>query len=182
MNNPVQTTDGLGESAISALIAAQQAALFRFVLFISQDPSLAEDITQETLIIALDKLHRQGPEGDIGKWLRGIARNVFRRQKAKSRLLLMDEETLEMAEEFYLKRTGGTAEESPYMTALKKCLQLVDNKDREMLELRYTQNPGREALSQTLGISVPALESRMKRTKNQLKKCVEKRTASLNHG
>ncbi|MFH1226311.1 MAG: sigma-70 family RNA polymerase sigma factor [Planctomycetota bacterium] len=167
---------GLTKEQIDAVVNEHQDALFHFALFLSRDYTLAEDIAQETFLIACRKLVQEKPEGDVGKWLRGIARNVHLRQKARKAVFALDENILEMAENFWVAKTESGHAESPYTTALVDCIKLLSDSDRKMIELRYSQNPGREELSKALDISVSALETRLKRAKKQLKECVESKT------
>lgn len=156
----------------------EQVPLFRFALFLSQDRPAAEEISQETLTIAVEKLRRTPPQGEMGKWLRGIARNVYLKARTRRRLLPMSGEVLEQAERFWERRVGAEREESPYLAALRECLEFLGEDDRKMLDIRYRDNPRREALANILGISVEALESRLKRARRQLKQCVEGKVAN----
>ncbi|MBI4833271.1 MAG: sigma-70 family RNA polymerase sigma factor [Planctomycetes bacterium] len=168
--------NGLDREQIEAIVNTEQEALFHFALFLARDYNAAEDMAQETFLIACRKLAQEKPEGNTGKWLRGIARNVYLKTKSKRNTFMLHENLLEMADNFWRDKTGEGNASSPYAVALTGCLESLGDNDRKMIELRYGLNPGREALAQTLDISVPALESRLKRAKKQLKECIERKT------
>jgi RNA polymerase sigma-70 factor (ECF subfamily) len=82
------TKDG---KAYSELVSRHQNNLFSFVYRYTNDFHLAQDVTQETLIKAFEKLHLFKGDASFKTWLFSIAYREFllasRKQNAFSRLL-----------------------------------------------------------------------------------------------
>lgn len=74
------------EHAFAELYDRHQAGVFRFVLFLSGDTATAEEVTQEVFLALI-----RGPEkfdptrGSLQAYLCGVARNLFRRSRARDR-------------------------------------------------------------------------------------------------
>lgn len=62
--------------AFEVLVRAYQAPVWRFLRRLVVDPTLAEDLTQETFIRAYDRLHTFGFRSRFSTWLFQIARNA----------------------------------------------------------------------------------------------------------
>lgn len=75
--------------AVRRLARQMLGPLYRFCLHrVGGDPSLCEDVVQETMTRALERLEDYEParaEGRIWGWLTGLARNEVRRALARSR-------------------------------------------------------------------------------------------------
>lgn len=61
--------------ALTTLIRRYQPDVFRFVAHLSRDPSIAEDITQETFVRVFRSLGRYRGDSRFTTWLFSIARN-----------------------------------------------------------------------------------------------------------
>src|SRR5271168_4134224 len=79
------------------LIEQHQHRLYRYLLFLTGNPQLAEDLFQETWIRVLERGHQYNAKSKFESWLFAIARNlvidVSRRKKFRSLEELGDPET-----------------------------------------------------------------------------------------
>src|SRR5277367_5465995 len=79
------------------LIEQHQHRLYRYLLFLTGDPALAEDLFQETWIRVLERGHQYNAKSKFESWLFAIARNlvidVSRRKKFRSLEELADPES-----------------------------------------------------------------------------------------
>jgi RNA polymerase sigma-70 factor (ECF subfamily) len=66
---------GGSDTARSALFQQHHAAAWRTALAITRDPHLADDIAQEALVIALERLDRFDGRGTFAGWLHRIVAN-----------------------------------------------------------------------------------------------------------
>jgi len=67
-------------------------SLYEFVHYrVGRDRPLAEDIVQETFLVALDKLRGFDGRSTLHTWLCGIAKNKIRSQRRKRRPLSLEE-------------------------------------------------------------------------------------------
>ena len=72
-----------------ALLDHYYAPLLRLAYSLTKDAATAEDIVQETLLVALDKIEQYEPGTDLKAWLSRIAiyccRNTIRRRKLREK-------------------------------------------------------------------------------------------------
>lgn len=105
----------------------------RYLLGLSKDPALAEELTQETFFKALRSL-RQFREGtDLRAWLYAIARNAYRSHLRKRR------ETAELPMD--LPERGGVSltdalEDREQAAAIHRCLHAMEEPYKEVFHLR----------------------------------------------
>ena len=72
--------------------------VYRYIRFISQDGSLAEEVTQETFFKALKKADQFRGDCDVRVWLCQIAKNTLYDHLKKQKKQLLGDERLEEAE------------------------------------------------------------------------------------
>ena len=65
---------------LAEIVRAHQAELYRYVRYLGADGASAEDIVQETFLVAFGKeMQSTSTPGAKSAWLRGVARNLFLR-------------------------------------------------------------------------------------------------------
>lgn len=75
---------------------ANVTEVYRFLLSLCRDESLAEELTQETFVRAIDRIDTFRGDCKISVWLCQIGKNLFYRQYAKSKqTVTLDAETLD---------------------------------------------------------------------------------------
>lgn len=120
---------------------------------------------------------RRRPEdrGDAarGAWLRGAARNLLRaaRRAGRFELQVADDATIEAA----WQRLAGADDGAGRLVALRECLESLAEREREVIALRYRDGRGREDCAERLGLSVEGVKTLLRRTKERLKHCIERR-------
>lgn len=72
--------------------------VYRYIRSISQDGSLAEEVTQETFFKALEKIDQFRGDCDVRVWLCQIAKNTLYDHLKKQKKQLLGDEKLEKAE------------------------------------------------------------------------------------
>lgn len=72
--------------------------VYRYIRSISQDGSLAEEVTQETFFKALEKIDQFRGDCDVRVWLCQIAKNTLYDHLKKQKKQLFGDEKLEKAE------------------------------------------------------------------------------------
>ena len=66
-------------------------AVYRYVLSLSRDPQIAEEITQEAFFKALRSLDQFRGDSSVKSWLCAIAKNIFLSERRKRKPQPMDE-------------------------------------------------------------------------------------------
>jgi RNA polymerase sigma-70 factor (ECF subfamily) len=83
--------DGDGEAA-EALFQRHLDALYEFVHYrVGGDRSAAEDVVQDTMLVALDRLRAFDGRSSLHTWLCGIAKNKIRALRRKRRPVLVED-------------------------------------------------------------------------------------------
>jgi RNA polymerase sigma-70 factor (ECF subfamily) len=116
------------------LLLAQRGMLLGYIGSIVRDAHLAEDVFQDTTLIALKKRDELAEVSGFPAWARKIARleamNALRRIQKAPRTL--DEAVLDILDGHW-----GKGDEGPASAALHTCLQRLPARSRQMVEFRY---------------------------------------------
>jgi len=145
-----------------------------------RDPATADDLFQETLLVAwrrLDDFDRSRP---FGPWLRGIAGRLVlaQRRRAATRAILCDEELLAHLEqrwEALQRQPGDTLEER--LSGLRDCLDKLPPSYQEPVRLRYREELSLEKLAEQLRLSLETIKKRLQRGRARLLDCLQRKLA-----
>ena len=144
--------------------------VYRYVLYMTKNPTLAEDLTGATFERALSAWGRFDPRrGSALTWLCQLARSValdhFRaEQRRRGR-----------EERFAREQEPGDAElaaGSPFSPTLERALATLSALDREVIALRVLLDLDPESAARVLGISRTACSTRLNRALDKLKEKV----------
>ena len=160
---------------LEGLMREHQAGVWRFLRALGADPSLADDLTQETFLAVHIKPFEQRSRGETSAYLRIVARNAF----LKSRRNAGKEVSAASLEEIEARWTELVHDNGEGLqAALQECLQGLPEKRRHALELQYTQGMPRARIAETLGMTEQGVKTLLARTKARLRKCIERRIGS----
>jgi RNA polymerase sigma-70 factor (ECF subfamily) len=163
--------------AFDDLILAHQVGLRAFVARFLPDPDTVFEIAQEVFIIAWRKRKQIDPERDLGRWLRGVARNAIAdhlRSRARHQA-----RTVRQVEECLLDRLQDPAEEraaeraAQRAQAMRHCLGRLSDEQRTLLDRRYAHGTAVQDLAEQLKRSPNAVSMLLLRVRNRLRRCVE---------
>jgi DNA-directed RNA polymerase specialized sigma24 family protein len=149
-----------------ALVHAHQGWLWRYLRVLGANAEVAADVAQEVFVVMLrTPLLDQGPAA-LRVWLRTTARNHFLawcRTQRRSPIAL-DADAVERAFAAYERDDDGAG----YRQALVRCLETVPANARELL---VQSLPG----DGPMPLPDEAARSRLRRLKNALRDCVQRR-------
>lgn len=145
---------------------------------------LAEDLTQETLLVVIGKIKDFSGEGSIISWANRIARNRFidDKRRNESRSLRIADAVSSMEEhtdpEFYTKidREDSAKKISRAMEAIKG----LPPKIQEVFVLHYVEGVKHKEISEMLGINEGTSKSQCFKGKEKMKAILEKELLFLN--
>jgi RNA polymerase sigma-70 factor (ECF subfamily) len=155
-----------------SLAAAAEAHLddvYRYVLYLTGDRDLAEDLTSETFERALRRWRRfDSRRGSAKTWLcqlaRGAALDHFRAEERRRRR----EQTYAATEPRDAEPVYGEG----LSPALEKAVAALSAAEREVVALRVVLELDGEATARVLGISPSACSTRLSRALNKLQEGV----------
>ena len=166
------------EAAFEQLIRQYDRQIFRIARHITQNKEDAEDIVQDTFLKAYQKLHQFQGNSKFYTWLVRIAVNesLMRLRKRKtSKTVSMDEDV--QTEEGSVPRDFADWTPDPEQQygqgelgeILRKTIAGLPPGFRSVFTLRDVENLSTEETAEALGLSVPAVKSRLLRARLQLR-------------
>jgi RNA polymerase sigma-70 factor, ECF subfamily len=167
---------------LDLLIEQHQHRLFRYLIFLTGNQALAEDLFQETWIRVMERGHQYNAKSKFESWLFAIARNLFldvaRRKKMPS-----------------LEDLGDPASDQPYDppdVRSASALQLLVTREneqavqisllqiapyyREVLLLRFHEDLGLDEIATIMATPISTVKSRLYRGLAALKSALPTNT------
>jgi RNA polymerase sigma-70 factor (ECF subfamily) len=130
----------------------------------ASNPSEAEDIAQDALLRAWRHRSTLREADRRNQWLAAIVRNEAFRQHARIRPdPTATIETQEGAED---ARVVATVERADLHAALRR----LSERDRQLLQLRYSEDLTQQAIARRLGIPEGTVKVRLHRARNKLRR------------
>lgn len=156
-----------------SIVRTHQAGIWRYLRYLGCDSAQAEDLTQETFLAVLRKPFEDRGATRTGAYLRSIARHLFLKSVRRRAIepALVDPSDLDTTWERFCAEDGGES----YLNALRECVDVLDGRGREALRLRYEEDSSRDHMANALGLSNDGVKSLLRRVRELLKDCVERR-------
>jgi RNA polymerase sigma-70 factor (ECF subfamily) len=165
-------------SAYDTLVRKYERQLFRIAQHITQNKEDAEDVMQDAFLKAFQKLDQFQGNSKFYTWLVRIAVNesLMRLRKRRTSKMVSIDEDLETEEGTVPRDLADWAPdpEQNYNQAeladiLRKTIQGLPQGFRVVFALRDVEGLSTEETAETLGLSVPAVKSRLLRARLQLR-------------
>lgn len=169
-------------------VRENHAGLRGFVRSLGVAPMWVDDLAQEALVIAYERMEDFDESRDFGAWVRGIARNLVineRRKDARRKRILSDNLTE------VLLASSSMPESEPEekgdraiakVAALRECLEKVPDKSRALVQARYEAELSAPDIASQLNISAVAVRKSLQRVRTALRKCMDERLREVNAG
>ena len=165
-----------GRSCSRGLIHDHADAIYRVALSVVQDPHLAEDITQDTVIKAWRALPTWTGEGSLKSWVLSIAHNTavsyLRRMREESRSpdTLPDGPSRDDVER--------SAEGRSDLGDLARALDDLDKLSRAVVTLRDVEGMSYADIAEALGVSIPTVKTRLLRARRELQRTLKQEVST----
>ncbi|WP_151734907.1 RNA polymerase sigma factor ['Paenibacillus yunnanensis' Narsing Rao et al. 2020] len=158
---------------LQALMETYGDDVWNYAYFLSGSRSAADDIAQETFIRAYKYMGGFRGDASVKTWLLRIARGRFLTFRSNS---FVRRVTLQEAPG--VNGAARSAEDEFLQTSLHgevwALVLKLPRKDREVLMLHAHYGLSMEEMAGTLGLSVPAVKSRLQRARRKAARCLEK--------
>jgi len=159
-------------AAFEMLVNRYQASIRAFAALRMSVRCEAEDLAQETFVIAWKKLAAFDPETSLGPWLRRITHHLVRNHRRKFRA-----EGVGGYQELELLWRGvensHPAGPEERLAALQECMGRMDGPSLELLSDRYLEGLSVHELVEKTGKGYSALTTQLYRLREILAGCVE---------
>lgn len=145
------------------------------------DRTACENLLQQAFVNAYEHLDQFRITEDLGRWLRGIARNLVRMELRwtgrQDRLLSRyHQEVLARIDDEEDDATDG--DQWSQRQAMADCRQNLQPAANEALALRYEQDLSLEQVAERMGRTLGATRQLLFRTRQMLKDCIAARMAN----
>ncbi len=178
LSNPAPPS---GATSFDDLVRDHAVALNLFLRAVVRDPQLADELFEETIVVAWRTLDRFDRTRAFGPWLRGIARRLLlaRRRQDARRMRTLGDDVLDQVDRAcaeFENRTGDAFDER--LDALRKCMAALPPRLRAAIESRYTNDLHGARLADALAVTFESAKKLVQRARAQLAECVERRLVS----
>ena len=163
------------------LVREHSPSLMAYLRSVIRDSAMAEDLFQETMLVAwknIDSFDRTRP---FGPWLRGIAgKLVLAHYRTDARrFVYCDEVVLEQLDqrlEALQQKSGDGFEDR--LDLLRECLKRLPDPYREVIDARYKMELKGQSLADHLKQPMEAVKKRLQRARQRLLECMTPKWAS----
>ena len=166
--------------AFSELVKRYQGNVRACLLVRLHSKHEAEDLAQETFIVAFRKLVEFDEDKSFGPWIRTIAFNLLRNHWRKHKAIPVGgaaELEILINEQIGLRYSDSN--ESDTLAALKHCVEKLDKPMRTLLRLRYDEDLPISELTKKMNVQHSTMTMRLHRIREQLRQCMAKPSGSF---
>lgn len=153
-------------AALSDLYDKYGPALFGIVLRIVQSRELAEQVVQDTFVKVWKKSADYDPQkGRLFTWLLNIARNTAI-DATRTAHYIHYRKTEDAEQLVYI---SGTDQPNPEHIGIRKIVENLDEKYRELINLVYFKGYTQEEVAEELGVPLGTVKTRLRHAINSLR-------------
>lgn len=160
------------------ILVREHADMVRaFLLSSVRDPATADDIFQETFLVAWRNLTRYDRRLPFGPWVRGIASKLvlnWRRRVGRDKIAFCDAENLQLLDrtfERFHALPGDTFDAK--LDVLRGCLGTLSGVQRQAIELHYEHGLHCKEIASRLEIGFEAVKKHLQRGRAALYRCMQ---------
>lgn len=160
--------------ALSTLLRQNYSFLLKYLMKVTLHPQMAEDLTQETMMKCVEKIHLYNGESKFSSWLITIASNLFidlKRRKKRERQWMEQEQALRQMK-------WNAANKNDEWADVLDVLADVSVEIRMPIVLKHYYGYSYEEIGKMLGIAEGTVKSRvsngLKRVRKELDRLEER--------
>jgi RNA polymerase sigma-70 factor (ECF subfamily) len=162
-----------------ALWTAAQPTIMAFIRTLTPDLHQAEEVLQRVAVQLVRKFDQYDPNRPFAAWAIGFAKKevlYYRRQRAHDKHRFADD----IVERLAVTYEQMITEIDPMRGALAHCVEELEDRSRQVLELYYGRSMACPAIAAKLGMSHGAVRMLLSRVRAWLRQCIESRVGPLN--
>jgi RNA polymerase sigma-70 factor (ECF subfamily) len=159
---------------LASLVQRHQAGVWRYVRFLGADRAEADDLAQETFLAVARGQFVERDERQTAGYLRVVARNqlLALRRRQNREVNTVD---LEAADTVWAAAAGTDGSLTSYLDALRGCVDRLEGRPRQAVDLHYRDQASRDAIASQLGMQPDGVKTLLRRTREILRECVERK-------
>ncbi len=166
-NKPVPRAMATKQRRFEALVGALHGDLYRYGLWLTNDPSVADDLVQETFLRAWKALDSLKDEKAAKSWLITILRRENARRFERKQLDMADYDEARVVD------AASTSQEGHFsQLELRRQISRLEVEYREPLVLQVLFGYSGEEIAQMLDLNKNTVMTRLFRARNKLKEAL----------
>ncbi len=159
-----------------ALFERHHRAIYRFLVAQCRDPSLAEDLVQDTFLRAYEAIPQFRGDSRVASWMTRIALNCLygvSRRGETARRKLEQVHTGDQRAAWTQPRDTTSADHHERRDLVRRALSRLDQDDAAVIVLHDLQGYRYREIAETLEIAVGTVGSRLNRARARLRTIIE---------
>lgn len=160
--------------AYADIMARYEAKLRRYVTYLIHNQTMADDVVQDTFIKAYQNLKGFNPKYKFSSWIYRIAHNEAMNTIKKERHTT-DDDIEELPDTGYDHKTDELIDREFLKEQVHGCLDKLDQKYREVIQLIYFEHMKYDEVSDILQVPTSTIGVWLSRAKNRLKEICKQR-------
>ena len=157
------------------LLREHHRLLLAYARSLVTDEQVAEDLVQDSFVIAWEKFANFDTGRDFGSWMRGIIRYEYLHWARKKKEVVLEDAQLELLDARYASLYSANCSQEEIFQAVGNCTKsLPEHLGRIIHSIYHIGLTGPELATQE-GISEPNLRKRLQRARDQIAQCLETR-------
>lgn len=174
-------------SAWEVLVRRHQEPAFRLAYLLVGNRAEAEDVTQEAFLRAYKAIERFDSSRPFRPWLLAITANLARNKKRSigryfAAVMRFRDQVQKPQKDLELNRLENQVTHQLEAQRLWKAIQKLDDKDQQIIYLRYFLDLPVSETAETLDIAQGTVKSRLSRALGRLQKIIEVEFPELREG
>ena len=172
----LESARGGDAAALEALLRAVQPQIYRFSMKMCRHTEDAEDVLQDSMMTLARSFRDFRGASSLSTWLFTITRSFCIKKRRKSKFAPEREESLEQLAPAEQQRIRSAtpdphelAESAEIWQQVQAGIQRIEPAYREILVLRDIEGLPAKEVAEIVGISVPAVKSRLHRARAELR-------------
>ncbi len=166
------------QQAFTELVERYQSKVRNYLRQLTRDPSLADDLAQDTFIRAWDKMDSISSGGRFSAWLMKIAHNMFlqsyRKAKRYGRMMEnLEHDTTVMTSAENSSISGEDSLDMP------KYLAILSDEERSVMLLYFVNDLTHSEISEVSGLPLGTVKSHIHRGKFKIREHFELKDADM---
>lgn len=161
---------------LGALVEGHQSTVWRYLRYLGAAANEADDLLQETFLAIARSGFRPRAPAATAAYLRRAAHNqlLMLRRKQRREPAVAD---VDAADAVWVERTTDPWDDQ--VAAVRECVEKLDGRARDAIQLHYRESAGREAIAERLGMTPDGVKTLLRRTRAALRECVERTLSAL---
>lgn len=165
---------------LDRLFETNRDQVYRLCLRMTNDPQQAEELTQETLLVAYRRLDEFRQQARFSTWIYGIARNLCRNARRKRTETLTEDGVFEAGSVEADALKALRAQER--LTLLREAAAALSPLEQEAIHLRYVEHLSQAEITQVLELDGSGARGLLQRCRRKLRRALIDKMHELGHG